>query len=939
MSDDDGNQAKAAGRTAKAGAKKGKGAEPAGPKAAKPRKKQPRGLVVYTEAGTVPGWITAARSVLVLALALTIPFVLGVEPGRRLFWAAAIAILPISWVTFGYHLWRRLCPLAVVAQLGRLLGHPGQRRVDAKSWLAQNYMLLQLGIMVVALSLRLTMTNGTPIALAAFLGVAVVGAAALGFFFTGKTWCNYVCPVGMVEKLYTEPARLSGPANSQCSPCTACKKNCPDIDLEQGYWKELSSSARRLCYFAWPGIVLAFYTYYYLVAGDWSYYFSGAWTLEDTQISTLLDPGLFFFHAIPIAVAAPLTLLVFGAGSLAIFHLGETWALRRTAGADADRARIRHRALALAGFTAFIIFYYFGGQPTIRMLPPFVGAGFSTAVAVAATAILVRRWRRSESDFVQEKFAEKILKKWEWGDAPESTRLQDIYLLHHERKKERDARLDAYKETVREMVADGLVTKNELALLGSLRAQLGISDQEHQRVIDQLGEEERQLFDPAYQGSVELRLQKEQYRREIVGLVRRAARSGTSPREEELELVRREHGIDIEEHRRVLAEVRGDSGPLLELVRAELGDIEVLGRAIAAAAGTRDASQSRSVALLGDLCRHRARQRLRRALAALAQIEPSIATEPLVRRLTSPDRNQRRAAVDELNPRIDASLGSQLGAAIESLWPEPESPPSSEKLSALASDISPHIRAIAAHVLSRFDDDHAREAAIRALDDESGLVREAAAYALAVRGRLRRELMAKALKDPDERVRRAAVAGMSPGSSDPNIAIARAEVAQTAAAFATLNANARIESLTTLERMALLRRVSLFTHLDPEDLEAASLLAEERIFDSGQHLCSEGEQGDEVFVIIDGALEVWTGEGQSRRVLGTATAGSCIGEMAVLDAAPRSATVTTTRPTRTLVLPAVEFRNLIVSRPAVGQAIIDVLVARLRTVISERSHA
>ena len=47
-------------------------------------------------------------------------------------------------------------------------GRPGSRRVDAKGWLAQNYMLVQLTVMLVALSLRLIMTNGTPLALAGF---------------------------------------------------------------------------------------------------------------------------------------------------------------------------------------------------------------------------------------------------------------------------------------------------------------------------------------------------------------------------------------------------------------------------------------------------------------------------------------------------------------------------------------------------------------------------------------------------------------------------------------------------------------------------------------------------------------------------------------------------------------------------------------------------
>src|SRR5690606_17345422 len=114
------------------------------------------------------------------------------------------------------------------------------------------------------------------------------------------------------EKIYTEPSRLMGEENSQCSPCTACKKHCPDIDLEHGYWKEMSERPRRVAYFAWPGIVLGFYVYYYLVSGTWDYYFSGVWTYEVGQAARWSDPGFTFLPEIPIVAAAPLTLVGFG---------------------------------------------------------------------------------------------------------------------------------------------------------------------------------------------------------------------------------------------------------------------------------------------------------------------------------------------------------------------------------------------------------------------------------------------------------------------------------------------------------------------------------------------------------------------------------------------------------------------------------------------------
>ncbi|MEJ7603781.1 MAG: 4Fe-4S binding protein [Kofleriaceae bacterium] len=522
------------------------------------------GWAAFTDGGTVPRWVIAVRVVLVLALAATIPTILGVRHGNRLVWTVCIAALPFFWMAFGYHLWRRICPLAVMGQLGRLVGRPGTRKMG--DWMSTHYLLVQLGLMVVALSLRLSGTNGSALWLAIFLGVVVVAAIVTSFVYGGKTWCNFLCPVGLVEKIHTEPARGAtggSTLSSQCAPCVACKKHCPDIDLEQGYWKEAAERSRRIAYFAWPGIVVAFYAYYFLVSGSWDYYFGGRWAYDGAHA---LDPGFTFLPAIPVIVAAPLTLVTFGLASFAVFATIERVLVgprlrKLVPGAPDDqklavRARVRHGMLAFTGLLAFNAFYLFAGRPTLERLPHWVVDGWGLVVVFASTAIFVRRFTRREDQYVHEKFAQKILKKWEWGDAPPSDDLKDIYLLHTERTKQREARLRAYKETVREMVADGLVSRAELVILDSLRAQLGIADKDHQKIVGELSSEERQLFDPAYQGSVEQRLKGEQYRKDLERIVIEAARSGSTPSPGTLEALRTERGVSGPEEEAELAHPR-----------------------------------------------------------------------------------------------------------------------------------------------------------------------------------------------------------------------------------------------------------------------------------------------------------------------------------------------------------------------------------------------
>jgi hypothetical protein len=928
------------------------------------------GWAAFTDGGSAPKWVIAARGVLVLALAATIPTIIGVDHGNRLVWTVAIASLPFFWMAFGYHLWRRICPLAVMGQLGRLFGRPGARKMG--DWMGKHYVLVQLAVMIVALTLRLVATNGSDVWLAGFLGVVVVTAIVVSFVYSGKTWCNFLCPVGLVEKIYTEPARGASPPpelTSQCAPCVACKKHCPDIDLEQGYWKEATERPRRIAYFAWPGIVVAFYVYYYLVSGTWSYYFSGAWAYERDLAGHAFDAGFTFAPAIPRIVAAPLTLVAFGITSFAVFAVIEKLVLaarmKKLAANPSDEAktavvaRVRHGMLAVCGLVGFNAFYCFAGQPSLQKLPGWVVTGWGLIVVFASTAIFVRRITRREDQYVHEKFAQKILKKWEWGDAPPSDDLKDIYLLHTERTKQREARLRAYKETVREMVADGLVTKNEMQLLDSLRAQLGISDKDHQKIIGELSVEDRQLFDPAYQGSVETRLAREQYRKDLERLVVEAARLGTSPTAAALATLRSERSVSEDEEQAELARVLAPGGPVAKLYEHELSEVA---RLVAAAEATNqptaEKSESASLSLLRHLAKHRAHEHAIHALGVLAVMT----RRPEVSQIYAQSAARgaiRLASLDMING-VEAVLREPLVTALARLERNEEAPLTEEPVLSIARDASRHLRACVAMLLSRFDTATARDKLLEMLGDSDPVVREAAVRAMGAKSRLTRDVLAKVLDDPDPRVRSAAVRAVSGGggtsgelpalassgsagarsdaegrrgvSIDPSLFAQSKHGVGKEGVYATLDANAAMAQLTVIEKMMLIRQVPIFAELDPDDLEELGAIVEERRVEANKDVFREGEPGDAVYLVVRGGVTVFTGgiDGRPERTLSTLGAGACIGEMAVLDAAPRSATVRATERTRLLRVPGEGFKRVMSERPEMSQAIVAELVKRMR---------
>ncbi len=915
--------------------------------AGKAAKARAGGWAAFTDGGTAPTWVVVSRLAMFFALCATIPTILGVEHGNRLLWTVAIAALPFFWMTFGYHVWRRICPLAVMSQIGRLVGRPGTRKMG--DWMGRNYLLVQLGLMIVALSLRLLATNGSDVWLAGFLGAVVIAAIVTSFVYGGKTWCNFLCPVGLVEKLYTEPARgsASPEVTSQCAPCVACKKHCPDIDLEQGYWKEASERPRRIAYFAWPGIVVGFYTYFYLVHGQWSDYFDGRWAYDRTLPSQALDPGLYFAPQIPRIVAAPLTLIAFGAISLLVFTVIErliasarTKALPNDVSAEVKEnlaSRIRHGMLAVCGLIAFNAFYLFAGQPSLSKLPHWMVTGWGVIVVFSSTAIFVRRITRREDQHVHEKFAQKILKKWEWGDAPPSDDLKDIYLLHTERTKQREARLRAYKETIREMVADGLVTRNEMQLLDSLRAQLGISDKDHGKIISELSAEERQLFDPAFQGSVESRLARDQYRKDLQRIVLEAARQGTAPTSTSLSQLREERGVGEEEESEELGKLLAAGGPIAAIYEHELGEIgKLVAVAEAANQPTAPQSESASLSLLRHLAKLRAHDHAISALGVLSVITKRPEVEAV--RAQSAARRIVRPQALEMLGGVDAALRVPLVELLERLGRNQQAPLVPEPILAVADDANRHLRAVTAMLLSRFEDDPARARLLGMLDDQEPVVREAAVRAMGAKSRLTRDLLAKVLDDRDERVRHAAVRAVSGGTSSEMPALDPSIFAQTKhgvgkqGVYATLDANAAMASLTVIEKMMLIRQVPIFADLAPDDLEELALIVEERRVEPGRDLFREGDPGDAVYLIVKGGVQVFTGgiDGRPERVLSELGAGACIGEMAVLDASPRSATVRATDRTRTLRVPGEGFKRVMSERPEMSAAIVAELVKRMR---------
>jgi CRP-like cAMP-binding protein len=131
--------------------------------------------------------------------------------------------------------------------------------------------------------------------------------------------------------------------------------------------------------------------------------------------------------------------------------------------------------------------------------------------------------------------------------------------------------------------------------------------------------------------------------------------------------------------------------------------------------------------------------------------------------------------------------------------------------------------------------------------------------------------------------------------------------------------------LLTIERVVLLKRVSLFERTPDRVLAGLARTLVEEEFAAGTDLIVEGAVEDWLFVLIDGSVRV----SRSDRVVDL-EAGQVVGELAVLEPEPRTATVTALTDVHAFRLRKVDFDEALRTRPEIAAGVIAELVRRLR---------
>lgn len=135
---------------------------------------------------------------------------------------------------------------------------------------------------------------------------------------------------------------------------------------------------------------------------------------------------------------------------------------------------------------------------------------------------------------------------------------------------------------------------------------------------------------------------------------------------------------------------------------------------------------------------------------------------------------------------------------------------------------------------------------------------------------------------------------------------------------------------TDLNTEDFLSRAPLFARLGRRSLRKLAALCVPRDFDPGAVMISEGDTGLGLFVIVSGTVEITKGKGDDMLRLAVMKRGDLLGEMALIDDQPRSASAIALETTQCLLITRNSFQNLTEKDPEIAWCLLPTLAERIR---------
>lgn len=210
-------------------------------------------------------WKTAQVVGVLATIALLVGLLIKPDPSLDVLWNMLIPLVPAS-LLISPAIWRNVCPLATL--------HMVSNRASVSRTLTSRLLpgagLIGIILLVVMVPARrfLFNTDGTVLAFT-IVAVAALAIVLGGLFQLKAGFCNAICPVLPVERLYGQHPLIKVD-NPRCVPCTMCTaRGCIDLGPTKSIAQTLGDARRSHAWLTsgfgmfaagFPGFVVGYYT-------------------------------------------------------------------------------------------------------------------------------------------------------------------------------------------------------------------------------------------------------------------------------------------------------------------------------------------------------------------------------------------------------------------------------------------------------------------------------------------------------------------------------------------------------------------------------------------------------------------------------------------------------------------------------------------------------
>lgn len=131
------------------------------------------------------------------------------------------------------------------------------------------------------------------------------------------------------------------------------------------------------------------------------------------------------------------------------------------------------------------------------------------------------------------------------------------------------------------------------------------------------------------------------------------------------------------------------------------------------------------------------------------------------------------------------------------------------------------------------------------------------------------------------------------------------------------------------EAVQVLRRVPIFSKLEPSKLKLLAFASDYLTFDDGEVLFLEGDMADSAYLIDEGEVSICAGDAGNEIMVGTLGRHELFGEMAIFRNEPRVATIRAKGPVKVLRIDGDMFLRLVTENPEAALGVMRMLSEKI----------